>query len=131
MIVAIRGIEVRRFIVVTALALAAAPCALLSPGRAVHAAAPVRSAATAAGGAVSYADLEHHVGERIAVQSSYGTVRRGVLKSWNNIEVVLDVEFGTGTLELTMPKDTIASVELLGPKAPPSATREPDRAQAH
>ncbi len=82
-----------------------------------------------AGREVPYAELEQHIGERIEIRSTYGTVRRGVLTKYTNVELTLRLDFGKGTIELTVPKDTVASAWLLGPEPAAHGARNAARAE--
>lgn len=73
------------------------------------------------GQAVPYAELEHHVGQEVVIHTTLGTVRRGVLAKYTNVALTLKMVFGTGTIDLTVPKETVRTARLIpGGAAPPA-----------
>jgi hypothetical protein len=65
------------------------------------------------GETVGYDDLRLHVGQRVVVHTKYKTTRTGMLMKFSQIELTLSIETPEGASELTIPKDTVASVTLL------------------
>jgi hypothetical protein len=66
---------------------------------------------------VAYDDLRLHVGQRVVVHTKYKTTRTGMLMKFSQIELTLDIETPDGASEMTIPKDTVASVTLLSAPA--------------
>ena len=70
------------------------------------------------GETVAYDDLRLHVGQRIVVHTKFQTTRTGMLMKFSPVELTLSIDTPEGASELTIPKDTVASVTLLSTPAP-------------
>jgi len=98
----------------------------LSAGACVHAAgaAPAKSAAKSAaparpaGEVVPYEALENQVGAEIAVETTHNTVRRGRLLKYTNPTLKLELGPEHGSIELSVPRETVRTIRLLSPAAP-------------
>ena len=90
------------------LALAATSAAGAAPKRA-HAAAAAADAAPAKE-TIAYENLHGYLGDRITVHTKFGTTRTGVLARFTQTELALTIETPGGDTEMTIPKDTIASM---------------------
>ncbi|MGB8378583.1 MAG: hypothetical protein WCE70_08975 [Rhodanobacteraceae bacterium] len=66
---------------------------------------------------VPYQELEHHVGEQIEIHTTYGTVRRGTLTQYTNVELTVKLN-NHGAIELSVPRDTVQRATLIGDVAP-------------
>jgi hypothetical protein len=71
---------------------------------------------------VAYAELEKHVGEEIVVRTTFDTTRRGTLTGYTTVSVSMKLGPEAGSIDLTVPKETIRSVRVIGPAAPAIAT---------
>jgi hypothetical protein len=69
------------------------------------------------GETIAYDDLRLHVGQRIVVHTKFKTTRTGMLMKFSQIELTLSIETPDGASEMTIPKDTVASVTLLSAPA--------------
>jgi hypothetical protein len=63
----------------------------------------------------TYAELEHHVGEQIVVETTFDTVRRGVLTGYTTYSLEMKLGPEAGSFDLTVPADTVRSVRVIGP----------------
>jgi hypothetical protein len=75
---------------------------------------PAPSAAT-----IPYDELRAHIGERVVVHTTFKSVRTGTLTKASPFEITLSVPTAQGPAELTVPKDTVASVTPAETPAPP------------
>lgn len=73
---------------------------------------------TGEGREVAYAELEQHVGEEIEVQTTFGTTRRGVLTGYTTVSISMTLDAEAGSIDLTVPKETVRAVRVLGPAEP-------------
>ena len=115
----------------------AAACALVIavPAIAAHAvstsAAKARTAAASAppGSAiVAYESLEQQVGAEIAIETTLNTIRRGTLVKYTNPTLTLQLGPEHGSIDLSVPRETIRSIRLLSPApaAPSTPGVQPD-----
>ena len=117
-----------RIVAVAALALMSA-CALANAKHPKHAArtgtaAAAPAAAEAAkpvGEAVAYEALEHHVGAEVLIETTFNTVRRGTLRKYTNPALTLQLGPEHGSVDLTVPRETVRGVRVLAPTAPAEA----------
>ena len=93
------------------------------PGSAL--AAPPAKAPVAQGGgeAVAYAELEHRVGATLVVETIHNTVRRGQLVKYTNVGLTLKLGPDHGSIELSVPRDSIRSLRVLDAAPAPEATQ--------
>ncbi|MBN8728632.1 MAG: hypothetical protein J0H15_13150 [Xanthomonadales bacterium] len=95
------------FSLVAAVAFAIPAAALAAP--------PAKAPAPqVAGEAVAYAELEHRVGATLVIETTHNTVRRGVLVKYTNVGLTIELGPDHGSIELSVPRDTIRSVRVLG-----------------
>jgi hypothetical protein len=66
---------------------------------------------------VAYDALEHHVGDEIAIETTFNTVRRGKLVKYTNPTLTIQLGPEHGSIELSVPRETIRSISVL-PAAP-------------
>ena len=91
--------------------------------------APKAEAAKAATGVpVEYAELETQVGAEIAVETTLNTLRRGTLIKYTNPALTLKLGPEMGSIDFTIPHDTVRSITLIKPASAPEA-REGGSAQ--
>jgi hypothetical protein len=102
-----------------ALALTGTPALARKPHPAKAAPAPASAPAHPAGKVVDYAELEQHVGDEITVETTLGTLRHGVLVKYTNPALTLQLGPEHGSIELTVPRDTVRNVSVTTPAAPP------------
>ena len=113
-----------RIVAVAALALISA-CASANAKHPLHdanakaaAARPAASeAAKPVGEAVAYEALEHHVGAEILIETTFNTVRRGTLLKYTNPALTLQLGPEHGSVELTVPRETVRGARVLAPAA--------------
>jgi hypothetical protein len=86
---------------------------------ATHSSKGAKPDAAPAAQAIDYDDLGSHVGERIAVRTTFKSTRVGVLARFSKIELALTIDTASGPTELTIPKDTIVSIVPAQTPAPP------------
>ncbi len=103
------------------LAVLAALALVLPPLAAAAEAAP--SGARAAGAAVEYAELEHEIGAELAIDTTFNTTRRGVLVKYTNPTLTLRLGPEAGSIDLSVPRDTVRRITILKP-APPASTTQ-------
>jgi len=77
---------------------------------AAHATKAAKPDAAPAAAEIAYDDLGGHVGERIAVRTTYKSTRVGTLAKFTKIELTLSIDTASGPTELTIPKDTVVSI---------------------
>ncbi|GAA0703999.1 hypothetical protein [Dokdonella soli] len=70
------------------------------------------------GEAVAYEALEHHIGAEIAVETTLNTVRRGKLVKYTNPALTLQLGPEAGSIELSVPRETVRSIRLLPSTVP-------------
>jgi hypothetical protein len=111
-----------RIVIAAALAVLCA-CAYANAKRPAPAKAKAATAETAApvGEAVAYEALEHHVGAQILVETTLNTVRRGTLVKYTNPALTLRLGEEHGSIDLTVPRDTVRGVRVLSPAPPTQA----------
>jgi len=96
------------------LALAAtAPVAAATKKAPAKAAAPAQPLAHV----VDYAELEHHIGDDIVVETTLDTVRRGKLVRYTNPGLTLQLGPEHGSIELDIPRDTVRNVSVVATDA--------------
>jgi hypothetical protein len=71
---------------------------------------------------VEYTELEQHVGSDIVVETTLGTVRRGKLVKYTNPGLTIQLGPEHGSVELSVPRETVRNVSLMWPPAEPTAT---------
>jgi hypothetical protein len=86
---------------------------------ATHATKAAQPDAAPAAAVIAYEDLGGHVGERIAVRTTFKSTRVGTLAKFTKIELTLSIDTASGPTELTIPKDTIVSIVPAEKPAPP------------
>jgi hypothetical protein len=74
-----------------------------TPAAPVAEAAPVKDA-------IAYENLHGYLGDRITVHTKFGTTRTGTLARFSQTELALTIDTPGGATEMTIPKDTIASM---------------------
>ncbi len=109
----------------TSLCILAAASLALAPLYA-GAAAPVTppAAQVASGEAVADADLEHRLGAELVIETTLNTVRRGVLVKYTNPALTLRLGPDHGSIQLSVPRETIRSVRVLDAAPQPAAQPE-------
>ncbi len=104
----------------------AAPLAAAAPAAKAKAA-----AAEPAGRTVEYQELEQQVGAVIAVETNLNTVRRGVLVKYTNPTLTLRLGPEAGSIDLSVPHDSIRRITLItpapAPGAPPQGSRSAEK----
>lgn len=75
------------------------------------------------GAPAAYDALEHHVGDELVIETTLNTVRRGKLIKYTNPALVLQLGLEHGSIELTVPRETVRSIRVL-----PAAVANPDAA---
>ncbi|HEY0178858.1 MAG TPA: hypothetical protein VGC30_04390, partial [Dokdonella sp.] len=105
------------------LAVLAALALVLPPLAAAAAAEAAPSGARAAGAAVEYAELEHEIGAELAIDTTFNTTRRGVLVKYTNPTLTLRLGPEAGSIDLSVPRDTVRRITILKP-APPASTTQ-------
>ena len=102
-----------------------------------HAPAAAKKAAAAeappqpTGQLVEYAELEHKVGSEIIVETTLHTVRRGTLIKYTNPAITVQLGADSGSMELTIPRETVRNVSIvLAPAEAPAAAVPAAQTQA-
>jgi hypothetical protein len=105
----------------------AAPAHASAKGKAADAAnAKVAEPAKPERQVVPYAELENHIGAELAIETTFNTIRRGVLTKYTNPGIKIQLGPEAGSIELDVPAETIRSVSIVTPAA--SATPTPQAA---
>ncbi len=88
------------------------------------AAAPANAAkpAVSVGEKVTFAELEHHIGERIVIETTFNTNRSGVLKAWTSVSLEMELDPAAGSIDMMIPEDTVRSVHVMGAPVPALTT---------
>lgn len=115
-----------RSLVLALVALAAANTAFALDPAPAKTDAPVSAAK--AGVPIEYAELATQVGAEISVETTLNTVRRGTLVKYTNPTLTLKLGPQTGSIDFTVPRETVRSITLITP-APEPAAKEPGSAQ--
>ena len=68
------------------------------------------------GETVAYDDLHLHVGQKVVVHTKFKSTRIGTLLKASKIELTLSIDTPDGPSQMTIPKDTIASVLVVTPE---------------
>ncbi|MEO5622998.1 MAG: hypothetical protein ABJB02_08120 [Dokdonella sp.] len=71
--------------------------------------------AVQSGEIVAYESLEQQVGAEIAIETTLSTIRRGTLVKFTNPTLTLRLGPEHGSINLSMPRETIRSIRLLVP----------------
>jgi hypothetical protein len=104
--------------------IALAAAALLFGGSGAFAAKPKPAksaeAAKPAGHPVEYQELEGKLGAVVIVETNLNTARRGTLVKWTNPTLVLQLGPEAGSIELSVPHDSIRRITLLDPPPAPA-----------
>lgn len=98
--------------------------ALAAPPQAVHRDKASKPAAVAAGEVVSYADLERYVGATLVLDTTLGTTRTGVLIKYTNPALVVRLGEQMGSIELTVPRETVQKITVIAPAPAADAHQE-------
>ena len=119
---------VQRLIVALALVTASGGALLAAPQQAAR---HLQKAATeaVAGEVVAYKDLERYVGATIVVETTLGTTHRGVLVKYTNPALVLRLGPQMGSIDLTVPQETVRRSTVVEPATKPAAGQGSDSAE--
>ena len=101
---------------VAALSLSCADAALArKPAPAASKPAPAAEQAPSqpTGKLVDYAELEHKVGSEVIVETTLHTVRRGTLIKYTNPAITVQLGADSGSMELTIPRETVRNVSVV------------------
>jgi hypothetical protein len=74
---------------------------------------------------VEYTELEQHVGSDIIVETTLGTVRRGKLIKYTNPGLTIELSPEHGSIELSVPRETVRNVSLVLPPPVPATPATP------
>ncbi|MBO9663147.1 hypothetical protein [Dokdonella sp.] len=77
---------------------------------------------------IHYEELEQQIGAEIAVETTLNTVRRGTLIKYTNPTLTLKLGPQMGSIDFSVPRDTVRSITLITP-APQPAAQENGSAQ--
>jgi hypothetical protein len=115
-------------LIVAAIAFAlTSACAFANAAPAAAAAAAAKKSAEAAkprGQVVEYKELEHQIGAQIVVETNLNTARRGTLVKYTNPTLTLQLGPEAGSIELSVPHDSIRRITLVEPAPAPVSTQE-------
>jgi len=119
----------RNILVVAIAALACVPVAAAPVQRADKAKATDVKAKSAepakpASEVVAYKELEHHIGAELVIETTFNTIRRGVLVKYTNPGLRIQLGPEGGSIELEVPAETIRSVSIVTPVTPASSTQQ-------
>jgi len=87
---------------------------------------------------VEYTELEQRVGSDLVIETTLGTVRRGKLLKYTNPGITIQLGPEHGSVELSVPRETISNVSVVLPPAEapavepapaPAATHAPTKTQ--
>lgn len=78
--------------------------------------------AVSVGEEVTFAELEHHIGERIVIETTFDTRRSGVLKAWTSVSLEMELDPAAGSIDMMIPEDTVRSVRVMGAPVPALTT---------
>jgi|GEM_PF-1063158 len=67
---------------------------------------------------VEYPTLETRVGQELVIETTFKTTRRGKLIKYTQPALTLQIAQGSGSIDLTVPRETIKSVMVVAPEAP-------------
>jgi hypothetical protein len=68
---------------------------------------------------VNYQELEKHVGAHVVVNTTNGTMRSGTLLKYTNVALVVKLGPEAGSIELSMPRNTVRKVSVTTAAADP------------
>jgi hypothetical protein len=69
------------------------------------------------GEVVEYTSLEHKVGQQLLIETTFKTARRGTLIKYTQPALTLQLGPENGSIELTVPRETIKTITVLTPVA--------------
>ena len=95
-------------------------CAFANARTPVQAKAKAAEVAAPVGTPAAYDALEHHVGDELVIETTLNTVRRGKLTKYTNPALTIELGPEHGSIELTVPRETVRSIRVL-PAAAASA----------
>ncbi|MEO7062578.1 MAG: hypothetical protein ABI082_02240 [Dokdonella sp.] len=95
-------------------------CAFANARTAAPAKAKAAEVAAPVGTPAAYDALEHHVGDELVIETTLNTVRRGKLVKYTNPGLTIELGPEHGSIELSVPRETIRSIRVL-PTAAPAA----------
>jgi len=119
-----------RFILVVALAAlasmsaAAAPAHPADKAKATDVKAKTAEPAKPASEVIAYKELEHRIGAELIIETTFNTIRRGVLVKYTNPGLKIQLGPEGGSIELDVPAETIRSVSIVTPVTPASPTQQ-------
>ncbi len=67
--------------------------------------------------AIEYKELEHRIGSELIIETTFNTIRRGVLTKYTNPGLKIQLGPEGGSIELDVPAETIRSVRIVTPAA--------------
>ena len=102
-------------IAIACAALAATPLAFAAKPAPAPKKEAVAEAARPSGRLVEYTELEHQIGAQLAVETTLNTVRRGWLIKYTNPALTLQLGPEAGSIELSVPRETVRSVRIVAP----------------
>ncbi|MGH8173905.1 MAG: hypothetical protein ACREPX_12245 [Rhodanobacteraceae bacterium] len=70
------------------------------------------------GEVVQYESLEGRVGQQIVIETTLKTVRRGTLTKYTQPVLTLQLGPESGSIELSVPRETIKTITVFAPAAP-------------
>ena len=79
---------------------------------------------------VEYAELEHHLGDTIVVETTLDTVRRGKLVKYTNPGITLQLGPENGSIELDIPRETVRNVSVVAADSATPAKDDQDAGSA-
>ena len=77
---------------------------------------------------IDYAELEHRIGSEIIVETTFHTVRRGTLIKYTNPGLTIQLGPENGSVEMSIPRETVRNISIVLPAAEPPADAEPAQA---
>lgn len=79
---------------------------------------------------VEYAELEHHLGDTIVVETTLDTVRRGKLVKYTNPGITLQLGPENGSIELDIPRETVRNVSVVSSESAAPAKEDQEAGSA-
>jgi hypothetical protein len=78
---------------------------------------------------IEYTELENRIGDHVIVETTLETVRRGTLIKYTNPTLTLELGPEHGSIELSVPRETVRSLRIIPAAAPAPAESDANQEQ--
>lgn len=74
---------------------------------------------------LSFEELRNQVGARIAVHTTFGTKREGLLTRYTDVGITIKLDPDQGGFDLEVPRNTLLDATVITPAPPPAPSAQP------